>query len=68
MFSDDVGLHLAMGLHPGEAMPKLLIFNFGEGAFARGDLGAPLVPTGFCVLTANVALVIQDGLPARKRG
>ena len=48
-------------------MPKVAIFNFGEGAFARRVLGAPLVPPGFCALAPNVALAIYVGLPARKR-
>ena len=48
-------------------MPSFIIFNFGEGAFARRDLGVPLVPPGFCALAANLALAIYVGLPARKR-
>ena len=49
-------------------MPRFIIFNFGEGAFALGDLGAPLVPLGFCALAPNVTLAIYVGLPARKQG
>ena len=61
------GLHPAVGLHPEGAMPRFIIFNFGEGAFARRVLGAPLVPPGFCALAPNVALAIYVGLPARKQ-
>ena len=63
-----VGLHLAVGLHSEGAMPRFIIFNFGEGAFARQVLRAPLVPPGFCALAPNVTLAIYLGLPARKQG
>ena len=60
--------NLAVGLYPGGAIPRFMIFNFGEGAFARRVLGVPLVPPGLCAFAPNVTLAIYVGLPARKRG
>ena len=44
------GLHPAVGLYPEGAMPRFIIFNFGEGVFAQRVFGVPLSLLGFCAL------------------
>ena len=61
-----MGLHPTLRLHLKGAIPKLIIFNLGVGAFARRLFWVPLVAIGFCALAPNMRLAIYVRLPTRK--